>query len=508
MARWFWRVALAFGGLLGSYVGMSCLLFVLGTHRASLSQQAELWQPFPLPQPSERILIVAPHPDDEVLGCGGLIAQAVRRGALVRVVFLTCGDGYVGAATLLCRSTPRANDFINLGKLRMQEARRAAQALGLDPQSLIFLGYPDRHLWQMALAGNQPVRAPTTQRTRVPYTEAFRPGAPYSALALVDDLRRVLTDFQPTQIFVTHPLDDHPDHMVASLYIREAVAQSAERGELLLSPQMFYYLVHRGDWPLPQGDYPNRALVPPPGMTDPPWLRLPLDSELLTLKRRALYAHESQYALMARFLSSFLRANELFVPAFPCPSFAQATRPPALIPPSPFSHEEKGESNQQLPSAFGRRAGREGLSINPIDDNPVLRLRPGADLQQLEVEPTIEGLSLRVETRQPLTAPLRLHITLILIANDEWRVRTWLYVPERARAFDGRVEAHGSRLQFWLPVPELSRAKRAYLLVQSRLYRIELDRSGLCAIPLSPPGGHAVVAGDAPSRSTGWLSVP
>jgi len=124
VARWVWRAALALGGLLGSYVGMSCLLFVLGAHRASLSQQSEAWQPFSPLEPSHRLLIVAPHPDDEVLGCGGLIAEAVRRGALVRVVFLTSGDGYPAAATLLCRSTPTADDFLELGRLRMQEARR------------------------------------------------------------------------------------------------------------------------------------------------------------------------------------------------------------------------------------------------------------------------------------------------------------------------------------------------------------------------------------------------
>ncbi|MCS7065980.1 MAG: PIG-L family deacetylase, partial [Fimbriimonadales bacterium] len=263
MARWFWRATLALGGLLGSYVGMSCLLFVLGAHRASLSQQSEHWQPLPLPQPSDRLLIVAPHPDDEVLGCGGLIAEAVRRGALVRVVFLTSGDGYPAAATLLCRSTPTPKDFLELGRLRMREARQAVQVLGLSPRDLVFLGYPDRQLWQMATGGGKPLHTPTTRCSHVPYAEALRPSAPYRAQALVEDLRRVIVDFQPTHIFVTHPLDDHPDHMVASLYVREAIARATEHGELFIAPQILYYLIHRGDWPLPQGYYPERSLAPP-----------------------------------------------------------------------------------------------------------------------------------------------------------------------------------------------------------------------------------------------------
>jgi len=37
-------------------------------------------------------MVVAPHPDDEVLGAGGLIQQAVAAGAEVRIVYLTNGD--------------------------------------------------------------------------------------------------------------------------------------------------------------------------------------------------------------------------------------------------------------------------------------------------------------------------------------------------------------------------------------------------------------------------------
>ena len=42
--------------------------------------------------PQDRVLVFAPHPDDEALGCGGLIQQAVELGAEVRVIFQTDGD--------------------------------------------------------------------------------------------------------------------------------------------------------------------------------------------------------------------------------------------------------------------------------------------------------------------------------------------------------------------------------------------------------------------------------
>jgi LmbE family N-acetylglucosaminyl deacetylase len=511
VARWFWRVVLTLGGLLGSYVGMSCLLFVLSVHRASLSQQSVHWQPLPVPQPAQRILVVAPHPDDEVLGCGGLIATAVRQGAMVRVVFLTSGDGYPAAATLLCRSTPKADDFLALGRMRMEEARRAAHALGLSDTDLVFLGYPDRRLWQMAMAAGRVMRSPTTLCDRVPYAAAWRPGAPYSAHALVDDLRRLLADFQPTHLFVTHPLDDHPDHMAASLYVQEAVAQARARGELLLEPALFYYLVHRGDWPLPQGYHPDRALTPPRGLTAAPWFALTLDGELRQRKQRALQAHETQYALMARFLSSFLRTNELFQKGDPLltatgdgSSHDRFGEPPPLGSPC-----LQGEPSLRFPPEVGgtcRRGadscsgcthttecceisvgeggiGRAQQWTNPVDDNPMLRLRPGADLCRVAARPLHDGLHLRITTRKPLTTPLRLHITLITVqATGQWQTHTWLYIPERPQALDGTVQAEGNQLTFWLPVPEMSTAARAYLMVQTHLYKMELDRSGIVVI--------------------------
>ncbi|MFQ3611471.1 MAG: PIG-L family deacetylase, partial [Fimbriimonadales bacterium] len=99
MRRWGLRLILTLTGVLGSYIGLSLLLFVVSMHRASMSQSVWTWQPMPTPTANQRLLIIAPHPDDEVLGCGGLIAEAVRQGSAVRVVAITAGDGFSGAAT-------------------------------------------------------------------------------------------------------------------------------------------------------------------------------------------------------------------------------------------------------------------------------------------------------------------------------------------------------------------------------------------------------------------------
>ena len=56
---------------------------------------------FALPQGP--VLVIAPHPDDETLGCGGLIAASVRAGHRVHTVFVTEG----GASHPACRSWTR-----------------------------------------------------------------------------------------------------------------------------------------------------------------------------------------------------------------------------------------------------------------------------------------------------------------------------------------------------------------------------------------------------------------
>ena len=81
------------------------------------------------------ILILAPHPDDESLGCGGLIAEACRVGWPPVVAILTDGS----------RSHPnsRAYPAERLRALREQETQEAMAELGLPPERLAFLGYAD-----------------------------------------------------------------------------------------------------------------------------------------------------------------------------------------------------------------------------------------------------------------------------------------------------------------------------------------------------------------------------
>lgn len=84
------------------------------------------------------IVVVAPHPDDETLGCGGLIALAHDAGRAIRIIVVSDG----------CGSHPnsRSHPPNRLRDLRECETRAAVAALGLDEAALAFLRLPDRHV--------------------------------------------------------------------------------------------------------------------------------------------------------------------------------------------------------------------------------------------------------------------------------------------------------------------------------------------------------------------------
>ena len=91
------------------------------------------------------LLIVAPHPDDETLCCAGAIERARAAGARVAVVWITSGDGYEVAASLLeHRLFLSAQDLRAFGEMRMREASQAMTVLGVAPTERFFLGHPDR----------------------------------------------------------------------------------------------------------------------------------------------------------------------------------------------------------------------------------------------------------------------------------------------------------------------------------------------------------------------------
>ncbi|MEO7288212.1 MAG: PIG-L family deacetylase [Jatrophihabitantaceae bacterium] len=154
---------------------------------------------------SHSVLVLAPHPDDETLGCGGRILLARRAGQLVTVVVATDGAASHGAGEA-GRDELRA--------LRSAELAAATARLGLVPADLIELGHPDGQLAQ--------------HRDQ-----------------LADQLSRLLATIRPDEVYCTSAWESHPDHASAAIALRQAVRQLDYR------PRLFEYPIWLwADWPL------------------------------------------------------------------------------------------------------------------------------------------------------------------------------------------------------------------------------------------------------------------
>ena len=263
--------------------------------------------------PQDRILILAPHPDDESLACGGVIQQAVAMGLPLRVVFLTYGDNNEWSFALYREHPVLAPAAVQrMGLVRHDEALAAARILGLQPDQLTFLGYPDfgtLSIWYTHWGDRLPFRSMLTRVTAVPYANAFRPGAAYKGEEVLRDLTTVLSEFRPTKVFLSHPADHNPDHLALYLFTRVALWDlDAE-----MKPALYPFLVHYPHWPEPRGYHPA-DLWEPPAVLDRTvsWQVYPLSRDATEHKLAALRAHRTQYRSNGTLLASFARANELF----------------------------------------------------------------------------------------------------------------------------------------------------------------------------------------------------
>lgn len=130
------------------------------------------------------VLILAPHPDDECIGCGGTICLHVARGDNVSAVFLTSGE-------LGLKHLSREEAW----RVREREAKRAGRILGLS--ELQFLRCRDWFL------GDEIETAAT---------------------ALLPILQRI----KPELIYLPHDLEWHPDHKAAWPILRAALAHGKD----------------------------------------------------------------------------------------------------------------------------------------------------------------------------------------------------------------------------------------------------------------------------------------
>lgn len=260
-----------------------------------------------------RVWILSPHPDDEVLGCGGLLKRCADQKTPVKIAFLTNGDG--SRTTQIAhrlRGFPAPHDLFSIAQTRQIEALSAARTLGLSEENLEFLGFPDGGnfaLWNGDFSIQNPFTSPTTGKNRVEYPLSRRFGASYCRAQLVDLLRESLKEFAPTHVFTTPEIDTHLDHKIAFRALFEAL-QSAD---LKQKPQFWAFLIHYGIWPVPNGLHSQKRLAPPADLVSRfPWRSLEVSQSQLRAKIAALQTQKTQLASTPRYLHAFARRNELF----------------------------------------------------------------------------------------------------------------------------------------------------------------------------------------------------
>jgi len=272
-----------------------------------------------------RLLVIAPHPDDEAIGAAGLMQRVRSRGGLVRVVLLTSGDGFPeGVEVAEGIAHPRASDYRGYGAQREQETRAAMQTLGVARDAITFLGFPDEGLCRIASTylfdKRRSFESPYTGRESPPPTEQVVRGARYRGIDLRRELERVVAGFQPTLIALPHPEDEHPDHCSTHIFSREAVG--VESTEAQRRVHVVHYLVHFGQWPLTSDSGIGTVLNPPDGFPrgGGRWASLTLTGAEAATKKRALLAYATQMQVIGRFLLTFGRSNELFLEGEPVPA--------------------------------------------------------------------------------------------------------------------------------------------------------------------------------------------
>ena len=161
------------------------------------------------------ILIVAAHPDDEILGCGGLIARSISEGCKIKVLFL--GEGST------CRFDDVDSEQAKLAvQKRNDNAVLALQELGVDDFDFINL--------------------PCGRFDQTPI------------LKINKILERVIRDFRPDAVFTHSEHDSNNDHRIV---FRSTIMATRPCGEHIVKKLFSYEVPSSSEWGYVEAFRPN-----------------------------------------------------------------------------------------------------------------------------------------------------------------------------------------------------------------------------------------------------------
>lgn len=211
----------------------------------------------------DRLLILAPHPDDESLATGGLIQRAVKAGAKVRVLFATDGDNNPWPQRFVERKLQISyTDRARWGRRRRKEAIAALELLGLPRGSARFLGLPDQGITSLLMRAEEGV---------------------------LFTLWAELAEWEPTIFVMPSATDAHPDHSALFVLVHLALMR------LERPPRLLRFIIHA----------PRRQ-------SERGKVTLRLTESEVERKRTAILAHESQMALSRKRFASYATEHETF----------------------------------------------------------------------------------------------------------------------------------------------------------------------------------------------------
>lgn len=253
-----------------------------------------------------KVLIIAPHQDDEILCAGGLIQKCIEAGDIITVLFATNGD------------------FLSpeIAKLRYYESCEALSQLGVTEKQIFYLGYGDTgmryshsFLRKLLFADmDTPFETPFSHMTYHPagketvhvmYTgiESVQ-----TKKAFISDMSWVIKKVDPDLLIIPHPEDRHGDH--AAIYEFLKYIDIFEYIPVCMS-----YIIHGGDdnnWP-PRNTF---HFVCPPVISLPEWnkrIAIPLTKQQQQKKQYIIHSFKTQINTDSNdFLLSFAKQEEIF----------------------------------------------------------------------------------------------------------------------------------------------------------------------------------------------------
>lgn len=155
--------------------------------------------------PQGPVLVIAPHPDDETIGCGAAIARFCAEGRKVYLLIVTDGSNSTASAVITSSE---------LSVIRRNEALNAAKVLGVSQDNVLFLCYPDNQILSHMKEVSKAIYGHIVQ-------------------------------LAPAIIFTSHRFDEHVDHRAIAI-IAEQLQEEGKINALMLQYPVWYKTI---SWP-------------------------------------------------------------------------------------------------------------------------------------------------------------------------------------------------------------------------------------------------------------------